>query len=320
MNYSVNALAMPLLKKLEENSDTLQLSIARLGNGAKIIDAGIETAGSIEAGRQIAEICLAGLGQVDLVACDTYANVTWALNVKSKQPVLACLASQYAGWHLSHGEGKQAFYAIGSGPARAIGSKEPLFKELSYRDTADASCMVIETDKIPPPELTDQIATACNIDAENLTLILTPTTSICGVTQIVARVLETALHKIHTLGFPLDTIIAGKGHAPICPVADDFMVGMGRTNDAILFAGTVHLDMQADDKDIADLIDKLPSSASSNYGKLFVETFKEADYDFYKIDPMLFSPAKITITSVATGKTYTAGKINKQLLDMSFSS
>ena len=71
----------------------------------------------------------------------------------SNQPVLACLASQYAGWALSH----EKFFSLGSGPARALAQREDLFKELAYKDAADSTCIVLETDKIPPMEVIDKI-------------------------------------------------------------------------------------------------------------------------------------------------------------------
>jgi len=320
VTHSVNTLAAPLVDKLENNAEELGVSVSRLENGARIIDAGISVPGSAEAGRLISEICMGGLGQVRLEDCSTYANTDWIVHVESHEPVLACLASQYAGWSLSHSEGKGAFNALGSGPARAMGSHEDLFEELGYRDQAETACMVVEVDKIPPVELADKIASRCGIPADKLTLILTPTTSVCGVIQVVARVLETALHKVHTLHFPLQTIVSGKGHAPVCPVAKDFMTGMGRTNDAILFAGEIELQIDADDNAIEELASQLPSNTSSDYGKLFAEVFKEVNYDFYKIDPMLFSPAKVTLTSIKTGKTYEAGEVNTTLLEKSFTS
>jgi len=112
----------------------------------------------------------------------------------------------------------------------------------------------------------------------------------------------------------------GAGSAPLCPPSPDFMTAMGRTNDAILFAGQVHLYVDADDSDTEQLANQLPSSTSKDYGKPFSEIFKDVNYDFYKIDPLLFSPAKVSVTSVKTGKTFHAGKLDKDLMDKSFSS
>lgn len=315
----VNALAAPLVQSLIDEAVDLRLSVSTLANGTNIIDAGIEVLGSLEAGRRIAEICLGGLGTVNFRSSSVSQQWSWHVDVHTSNPVLACLASQYAGWSLSHGEGKGAFQALGSGPARAMGSKEPLFEELAYRDKADSACLVLEVDTLPPVEIAEAVADRCNIAGQDLTLILTPTSSLSGAVQIVSRVLETALHKAHALEFPLEKIIDGLGSAPVCPPGKDFLTAMSRTNDAILFAGQVQLFVDADDADAEELANKLPSSASNDYGRPFGDVFKAVNYDFYKVDPMLFSPASVTISSLKTGKSFHAGALDLDLLEQSFS-
>ena len=318
-NLSLNKLTAPLVDNLVANAEPLRLTVSYLTDGTRVIDAGIHAKGGIEAGRLIAEVCMGGLGIVKLRASTNFQNWSWHLDVHSSNPVLACLASQYAGWSLNHGKGKEAFNALGSGPARALGSSEPLFDELGYRDEAEHAYIVIEVDKIPPVEVTTKIAEMCRISNEKLTVILTPTSSLAGAVQIVSRVLETSLHKAHELHFPLEKIIDGAGSAPLCPPSNDFLVAMSRTNDAILFAGQIQLFVETNDEDAKELANSLPSSASKDYGKPFGEIFKDVKYDFYKIDPMLFSPARVAVSSLLTGHTFHAGKIDLDLLEKSFS-
>ena len=316
---SINQLTAPLLHSLIENAASLRISADRMENGTMIVDAGIHSLGGLEAGRQIAEICMGGLGTARLRASTTFEQWSWHIDIHSTNPVLSCLGSQYAGWILSHGEGEDAFNALGSGPGRAIGSKEGLFDRIHYRDTADATSLVIETDKFPPLGMTDDIAKKCHVSSDQLTLILSPTSSLSGCVQVVARVLETALHKADALGFPLDDIVDGAGSVPVCPPSRSYITAMSRTNDAILFAGQVQLYVDCDDQDAQELAEKLPSSASSDYGRPFGEIFKAVNYDFYQIDPMLFSPARVTISSLKTGRSFHSGKIDLALLNHSFS-
>lgn len=311
---SVNQLSAPLLAQLLQQADALQIGVSKHATGCTIVDAGIQQPGSAEAGRIIAEICMGGLGAVSLQADDRFANWSEAISVSSTQPVLACLASQYAGWALSH----EKFFALGSGPARALAQREDLFKELAYQDIASSTCIVLETDKIPPVEVIEKVLRDTKVAPEQLTIILTPTSSIAGVVQIVGRVLEVALHKAHALHFPLANIVSGTGLAVLPPVAKDFMTGMGRTNDAILFGGYVNLQVTGDDAAAAALALNLPSSASKDYGRPFAEVFKSYNMDFYKIDPMLFSPAKVTVTNVATGSVFEGGHLNADLIALSF--
>ena len=316
---SVNQLTAAMVAALVDDAPALRLGIEQLPTGATIVDAGIKFAGGIEAGRRIAEICMGGLGRVSLRGDNKAAQWLWQVDVYSSHPVLSCLASQYAGWSLQAGDGKRAFQAMGSGPARAIGSREPLFDELGYRDSAPQSVLVLEVDRYPPDAVVQKVADYCGLPPQALTLILTPTTCLSGCTQVVARVLEVALHKAHELGFPLGDIVDGAGSAPLCPPSLDFLTAMGRTNDAIIFAGQVHLYVDADDADSEALAQELPSATSSDFGRPFAEIFKQYDYDFYKVDKLLFSPARVAVTSVRTGHTHSFGRVELDLLDASFS-
>ena len=316
----VGDIAAPLVEALVRDAATLRLHVDRLAGGATLVDAGIDAPGGIEAGRRIAEICLGGLGRVTLQTRSGFARWPIGVAVHTANPVLACLGSQYAGWSLAHGQGKGAFHALGSGPGRALAAKEELFAELGYRDRCESACLVLEVDKRPPAEIVDKIVRACGIDPTRLTLILTPTSSLAGSLQIVARVVEVALHKAHTLGFPLEHIIDGIGSAPLPPPAPDFLTAMGRTNDAILFGGDVHLFVSGPKDAAEQFANTLSCVGSRDYGKPFAEIFKAVKYDFYQIDPQLFAPARVAVTAIDSGHTFHAGRFDEALLDRSFGS
>ncbi len=315
---SLNRDTLRMVDALIADAASLRLVVQRLDNGVLVVDAGIACQGSLEAGRRIAEICMGGQGHVALQAAGTVSGWSTNITVHSNNPVIACLGSQYAGWSLSHGEGKQAFHALGSGPGRILARKEKLYEHLELSDIAGCATLVLEVDKLPPLALTEKIASDCGVAPEQLRLILTPTCSLAGSTQVVARVLEVALHKAHELGFSLIDIVDGMATAPLPPPAPDFLQAMGRTNDAILFAGQVHLFVSGDDSAAEALADSLPSSSSKDYGRPFAEVFKAYEYDFFKIDPMLFSPARTLVSNINTGRSFTSGQIDQQLLLDSF--
>jgi len=314
---SVNALAAPLVRELVLHAKDLRLGVERMESGCVLIDGGIAVPGGLEAGLRIAEICMGGLGWASLQASGS-PRWPFQLAVHSSNPVLACLGSQYAGWSLSHGEGKGSFQALGSGPGRAAACREDLFAELSYRDLTESVCVVLEVDKKPPLAVADKVARDCGVPSDQVTLILTPTRSLAGCVQIVARVLEVALHKAHALGFPLHQIVDGAGTAPLPPPAGDFLTAMGRTNDAILFGGSVQLFVDCDDDEAGRLAQNLPSGVSRDYGKPFARVFKDAEYDFYRIDPHLFAPAAVAVTALKSGRTFHAGSVDGKLLEASF--
>ena len=315
---SVNRLAALLVRDMVRHAQALRVQVHRLKNGTQVIDAGIACVGGLEAGRRITEICMGGLGRVNIRSAKVFSRWLWHVDVWSSNPIIACLASQYAGWSLNHGEGREGFNALGSGPARALGSREELFRELNYRDRSSDAVMVIEVDRIPPMELAQQIAERCGVPARNLTLILTPTSSLAGAVQVVGRVLEVAMHKLHAIGFPLEAVVDGSATAPLCPPAPDFLNAMGRTNDAIIFGGQVHLFVNGPEEQARELALKLPSAGSRDFGRPFCEVFKDYKYDFYQVDPMLFSPARAIVTSLASGRTFHSGSLHESLLDRSF--
>jgi methenyltetrahydromethanopterin cyclohydrolase len=315
---SVNERAAKLVAQLVADAAELRIAVARGDLGETLIDAGSKSLGGVAAGLRIAEICMGGLGTVHLGPSSATPRWPWTLVVRSSNPVVACLASQYAGWSLSHKEGNESYFALGSGPARALARREPLFKDLNYTDSAPTATLVIESSKPPPSKIIAKIAEDCGVKPEALTIIFATTQSLAGTTQIIARVLEVALHKAHELGFPLDNIVDGMAAAPLSPPHPDFVTAMGRTNDAIIAAGHAQLYVKGPADAARNLAAKLPSNASRDYGRPFAEIFKEAKGDFYAIDPMLFSPAKISVTALDSGETFQFGEINLDVLDASF--
>jgi methenyltetrahydromethanopterin cyclohydrolase len=314
---SVNGLAAPLVDRLVGDAAMLRLSVVTAA-GARLIDAGAEAAGSIEAGRRIAEICLGGLGRVSVGPAGPIPRWPFSITVASADPVLACLGSQYAGWSLKDGEGRDGYFALGSGPGRAAAAVEALFDDLGYRDEAEAAVLVLESGAPPPQAVIAKVAAATGLEPERLTFIYAPTQSLAGSTQVVARVLEVGLHKAHSLHFPLERIVDGIGVAPLAPPSPDFLVAMGRTNDAIIYGGRIHLFVSGPDDEARDLAEALPSTVSRDHGAPFSEIFTRFKGDFYAIDPQLFSPAEVMVTALDSGRTHRAGRLLPDLVDASF--
>jgi methenyltetrahydromethanopterin cyclohydrolase len=313
---SVNRLSRPLVEALIRDAQQLRLGLIPGPLNSLLIDAGIGHKGGLEAGRRIAEITMGGLGSVTLQG--NLEASTLRVQVQTSQPVLSCLASQYAGWSLSAGEGKEKFHSLGSGPGRALACKEPLFAELGYRDQADHLVLVLETDRLPPEAVIEKVARDTGLPTDQLVFIMTPTASLAGTTQVVARVVEVALHKAHSLHFPLEAIVDASGHAPLPPAGGDFLKAMGRTNDAILYGGMVHLYVECEDEAAQELAQKLPSSNSKHYGQPFGALFKAVNYDFYQLDAELFAPAQALVTNLKTGRTWKNGSHNSAVLAQSF--
>jgi methenyltetrahydromethanopterin cyclohydrolase len=310
---SLNDNARRIADGMARDAERLRVMVSTGPLGEMLVDAGAETTGSIEAGLRIAEASMGGLGTVTATVDHGATKWPFQVEVRSSQPVLACLASQYAGWNLS----ADGYFAMGSGPGRALARVEPLYETIAYRDAASCAVLVLESDRPPPAPVVDKVARATGLGPERLTFIYAPTQSIAGSVQIVSRVLEVALHKANDLGFPLDDILDGIGTAPIPAPHPDFLTAMGRTNDAVIYGGFVQLLVKGPADRAMDLARKLPSRSSRDHGRPFAEIFKAFKGDFYAIDPQLFSPAEVIVTSVETGDTFRGGGRDVAMLERS---
>jgi methenyltetrahydromethanopterin cyclohydrolase len=311
---TLNERAYDLCDAMAADAERLGVAVSSLACGTRLIDSGVKAQGSLEAGKCLAEICLSGLGDVYISAAPKGAAITHEVSVATKSPVAACMASQYAGWEIKG----EKFFAMGSGPMRAAACREELFKDIGHCERPPVCVGVLETSKLPPDSVCMDLAVKCGVPANQLTLCAARTSSVAGTAQIVARSVETALHKLHVLGFNLSRVVSGFGKAPLPSVANDDLVAIGWTNDAILYGGSVTLSVRGDDVSIEEIGPRVPSSASPDYGRPFAEIFKRYDNDFYRIDAMLFSPAVVSFINVDTGKRSVFGQLSPEVLTESF--
>jgi methenyltetrahydromethanopterin cyclohydrolase len=307
---SLNLRALAIVQEMIQDADALDVAVSRLDNGSVVVDAGIAVPGSLEAGLMLARVCLGGLGTISY--CQLPFGDTWlpGLTVSVSHPVVACMASQYAGWPVK----AEGFFAMASGPGRALRAAEPLFEHLAYRDQAEVAVLVLEGREPPTVEAADKIARKCGVAPDQVYLLIAPTASLAGSVQIAARVVETGLHKMHEVGYDIDTVISGIGTCPLATIAKKDLHAIGRTNDAVLYGSRAWYTVRAKDAQIEEAIEHLPSSSSRDYGTSFYDLVKRYNGDFYKIDPLLFSPAEVYINNIASGHTFRAGAVDPELI------
>jgi methenyltetrahydromethanopterin cyclohydrolase len=309
---TLNERAHQLASAMAADADRLGIAVHTLACGTRIIDCGIKAPGSIEAGRRLAEVCMSGLATVKIVPSTLRRGQQ--VRVRAESPVAACMASQYAGWEIK----ADGYFAMGSGPMRAAAGREALFDVIGHRERPDVCVGVLETGKLPPEAVCVDVAAKCGITPSRLTLLVARTASPAGMVQIVARSVETAMHKLHELGFDLNRIEYGVGRAPLPPVADDDSTAVGWTNDAILYGGFAALCVRGDDASLEEIGPRVPSSASPDYGRPFAEIFARYGHDFYRIDPLLFSPARVGFYNLDTRRIFAYGRRAPDVLEASF--
>lgn len=297
-----------------ERQQELRVRASQLACGAQLLDFGVQTRGGLAAGLHMAKICMAGRATIELSGGISQVWPGPWVQVATDHPLQACMLSQYAGWPVKH----EKFFAMGSGAMRLRRGREELLQDLQAGDPDGLAVGTLECDELPSNALAEAMAAECQVDPAQLYLAVAPTRSTAGCVQVVARSVETCMHKLHELGFDLATVLSAHGLAPVPPPTPDFAVGIGRTNDAILYGGQVVLWVDADDEPLREIGAKLPSCASTDFGRPFAEIFKECNYDFYKVDPGLFSPAEITLMNMRTGNSWRFGAPRGDLVAQSF--
>jgi len=307
----MNERAWALADQSIARADELRVTASVLLSGARLIDAGVTTAGGLNAGLMLARLCMGGLGHVEFASLAIDGDNWQGVQVWTDHPAQSCMASQYAGWAIS----PEGYFAMGSGPLRARARVEKeLFDKLGYSEDAAHGVLVLEGRTLPTDEVAAWVSRKAGVDPKGITFAIAPTASLAGGVQVVARVIETGLHKMDVLGFDVTRVVSAFGTSPLPPVAKNDLRAIGRTNDCVLYGGQARYTVRADDAELAHLAERLPSSSSSDYGTPFYDIFKRYDNDFYKIDPMLFSPAEVWLTSTTSGRTFHAGRLNPDVL------
>jgi len=308
---SVNEMALDIVEDMLDLEEELRIESKKLENGSVVIDCGVNVPGSYNAGVMYTEICMGGLGRVDIVVDYVDGIPLSFITQYTDHPAIACLGSQKAGWAIS----VDKYFAMGSGPARALALKpKKTYEQIDYEDDAEYAIIALEASKLPDEKVMEHIAQECDVDSDSVYALVAPTASIVGSVQISGRIVETAIYKMAEIGYDPKKILYASGRCPIAPILENDLKAMGATNDSMLYYGSVFLTVTEYD----EILKNVPSNTSRDYGKPFYEIFKAVNYDFYKIDPHLFAPAQIVVNDKSTGKTYVHGKLNKEVLLKSY--
>ncbi len=309
---SLNKEALKVIQEAIDRAGEVKVRVESIA-GATIVDMGVKAEGGFEAGVLLSKICMGGLAGVLIESFDCGGIRIPAVTVYTDYPIEACMASQYAGWKIKVGE----YFAMGSGPARALARKpKSLYEEIGYSEESSEAVIALETDKLPTEEAVRYIAEKCGVKPSDLYIAVAPTNSVAGSVQVSARIVETGIHKLHALGFDIKKIKYGWGRAPIAPVHPDPLVMMGRTNDMLLYAGeTFYIIDYENEEELIKYVEEAPSCKSKDYGKSLAEKVAEVGPEFlYKLDPKVFAPAVFVVNNIRTGNTIVKGTVNLEVL------
>ncbi len=309
-------MAFEVFEEMLDFEDELQIASSELENGTIVVDAGVKVQGGLSAGVYLSRLCMSDLANIQLTPCDVLGAPVPGIQVATDHPAISCMASQCAMWQIKG----EKYFAMGSGPARVLARKtKDLYEKMGFEQYSDVGILVLESNKLPDAKVSAKIAESAGIDPADLRLAVAPTDSVAGLVQVSARVVETGLHKLFTLGFDINTIKSGWGRAPISPIVGDVTMCMGSSNDAIIYGGETYYTVDYSNVDeLQQFLKRMPSEASRDYGKPFYKTFKDAGFDFFKVDHNVFAPAKVTVNDLKSRRTFIRGRLNPEVLAESF--
>ena len=311
---SINKMAYKWVSKLIENPEYYRVKVEKLPSGATVIDTGLEIHGGYEAGLMATRIAMGGAGSVSMGYADYDGLKLPTVNVFTDYPAIALFGAQLAGWRIK----PEGYTADGSGPARALALKpKDVFKKIEYQDESDVAVLLMESEEMPPDSAAYFIAERCNVKPENVYMVMTTTTSVAGMVQISGRIVETGLFRLDLLGLDPKKVLYGAGFAPVMPVHTEGGMAMGRAEDALTYGGVTNYIVDESEDVLEEIAEKAPSSNCKDYGKTSYEIYKAVNFDFTQIDPALFAPAEIVLTCAKTGKTFSKGEVNTEIIKRS---
>ena len=312
----INEMGFEVFEEMLDYADELQIEVQELDNGTVVADAGVVAKGGYGAGVYLSRLCMSDLAEIQLAPYDIKGVLLPGIQVATDHPAVSCMASQCAMWQIK----ADKYFAMGSGPARVLARKtRDLYEKIGFEESSDVAVIVLESNKLPDETVSALIAEKCGIDPADLRIAVAPTDSVAGLVQVSARVVETGLHKLFTMGFDINTIKCGWGRAPISPITGDATMCMGSSNDAIIYGGETYYTLEYENLvELQQYLKGMPSRASRDWGAPFYKTFKAAGFDFFKVDHNVFAPAKVVMNEILSRRTFVSGRVNQDVLAESF--
>lgn len=307
-----NDFAWQIIQQMAEKSQILKCNATHLSCGSLIVDAGVNTGGSITAGLEMAKVATAGLADIRLISNQLNDRMWPYIFIQTDHPDTACYYCQSASWQVDMASGK----GMGSGPACIKGVRDKIVG-INFLDESDCAVLVLESSILPDEESCVIWADLCGVNPDRFGVVVAPTSSLAGSVQIAARSIETALHRLVSLEGDVNWVKSAIGICPMAQPSGDDWQSIGMTNDVIMFGSQVILYVDEINNEIlSEFANKIPASTSKDYGKRFLNIFEDAGRDFYQIDPGIFAPAEITLINLKTGHIHQSGRRDDKLLRM----
>ena len=302
-----------LLQSLKQDACVLGLGVSHLENGAAVIDCGVKASGSLEAGRRITEISQGGMASARLGTTEIAGTVLPELTVDSWLPKVSAYGLQVS---IPLSEVDPAIRV--SGPILARCSEGRFEARREDLGNSAWGIAVVEAEDLPSERLSDALARRSGLSPADLNLIVVPSNSLAGATQIAGRINECVLFTLEeSLGIDCSCISQILASVPVSLSLD---IGAGHPvtpDDFIHYLGRVVLSVTSDTgMDWEPVASQLVFRSTSAYGTLFSQLLADAGGVFEDIPGLidLNKVAQVTVIDSLSGRSFSAGDRNESIL------
>lgn len=309
----IAARSSALVNGLEQDACVLGLDVSFLGNDSRIIDCGVNTRGSVEAGRRITEISHGGMASARIEMVNVAGHMLPKLWVDSWLPKLSAYGLQVS---VPLSEIDPAIRI--SGPILARFAHNRLHARRKDLLAAAWGIAVVESETLPTVEVAEALAELSGLPADHLLLLVVPTTSVAGVTQVAGRINESVVFTMEeSLGIDCSCVSQILGSVPIALSSSIGASSIVTPDDFIHYMGRICLTVDCSlDVDLANLASQLTFRSTPIYGTLFSELLASAGGVFEAIPGLidLNKVAQVTVIDQRSGAAFSAGECDESIL------
>lgn len=300
------ARVLEIVDAMERDARELEIAVGKGPGGSRIVDCGVLTRGSWEAGRRVTVLSHAGMARATLAVTRLAGLPLPELTCDSWRPALSIREFQTS-FALNEVDPSVRV----SGPIRAA-----IDAAVEARASRAWGVAVVEAGRLPSVDIVAAIARRARLEPSDLTLVVVPGASLAGVTQIAGRLNECVLFTLEaSLGESVEPVVSVLGSVPVAPCGREAAL---MPDDMIHYAGRVALVVDAPPAwDLKAVAESLVFRSSPAYGSRFADLLAAAGGVFEAVPGLndLNKVAEIAIVDRQTGRTARAGGVDTAILE-----
>ena len=203
---------------------------------------------------------------------------------------------------------------VGPAPAHARVERE-LFEKLEYAEEA-AHGVVLETRTLPTDEVAAWVAQKARLRPSQLTFVVAPRPVSRAARRSPRASSRPGCTRWRRSASTSAASSSGIGTAPLPPVAKNDLRAIGRTNDCILYGGQAATPSGPGMRSWPSSRRRSPRRRRATTGRRSTRS-SSATRAILQDRSLLFSPAEVWLTSIESGRTFHAGRLNAEVLTAS---